>query len=274
MGMATGRPRGPWGRGHHLALVSCSLLGPWQLLRPAAQASLRALSAWPCSSVLFPCHTLPAGADSQGRGALRSEELVAPGVLCWRPPGQRIWAQSGGRQQGAPACRGTCPPAGPRPPRLHGFSPTCRDGSSFSSFTAPLTARPGLWPGWQSFWGKTAGPPPGGPPRLGVKVQLLLGGAVPPPSGWPTPSQLRHRNKGLRALTLSPCCSGPSGGACACGMEVVSAGGGGSEQWAVWVSEAVGSASRMRKPQALGTAQAAEQLHSQGRCMGEAASGL
>lgn len=64
VGMVMGRPRGPWGRGHHLALVSCSLLGPWQLLRPAVQASLRALSAWPCSSVLFPCHTLP------GRGLI------------------------------------------------------------------------------------------------------------------------------------------------------------------------------------------------------------
>lgn len=47
---------------------------------------------------------------------------------------------------------------------------------------------------------------------------------MPPPSGRPTPSCLPHRNKGLRALPLSPRCCGPRGGACACGVEAVIAG--------------------------------------------------
>ena len=50
VGMVMGRPRGPWGRGHHLALISCSHPGPWQLLRPGAQAIPQALSILPCSS--------------------------------------------------------------------------------------------------------------------------------------------------------------------------------------------------------------------------------
>lgn len=140
--------------------------------------------------------------------------MAGPGVLCWRPPGQRLRAQSGGRQQGRQPAGGPALPLGlpasTAAPDLHGD----RD---CSSTTGPRKAGPGSWPGQQSS-------PPGRPPRLGVKVQLLLGGAAPPPSGRPTPSCLQHRNKGLRALPLSPRCCGPIGGACARGVEAAIAG--------------------------------------------------
>lgn len=129
-----------------------------------------------------------------------------PGAVRWSPAG-------------APACRGLASRWASLPP---GLLLTCTEAAP-----APLVlGKPGPvhGQGSRAFGERHPGSPPGRPPRLGVKVQLLLGGAAPPPSGRPTPSCLQHRNKGLRALPLSPRCCGPIGGACARGVEAAIAG--------------------------------------------------